>query len=643
MQHESFDGSEPSSHSETRVARDLLYRGMFEHALLEVHIWEVVRRSDGAIATWRLVDANASALKTWGRTLPEVVGKTTDEIFPGANAVDTFLPIVEEIMRTGRPKEWQMDFAGTEQVLQMVSIPVGEYFVSTGFDVTADRRRERDLQVALHNLTEATQAGGVGLWDWDLTTDAVRYSDEWKRQLGYEPHEIADEFEEWRCRVHPDDLEPTMQRVQAKIDAPASKYHVVFRLRHKDGSFRWIMAQSSTILGDDGVPRRMLGSHVDVTERRRLEEQVRDAQKLESLATLAAGIAHDFNNLLGAITGNLSLLRATPPLDPERPALMRELDDATRRATALTYQLLTFAKGGSPVREVASIGELVVDSARFVTRGASAQCTFSVANDLAAVEADTGQLCQVINNLVINAMQAMPHGGTIRIGAANVALEETNPLGLLSGRYVRISVQDEGAGIPAEHLSRIFDPFFTTKSTGSGLGLSSSHSIIAQHGGRITVESTVGQGTRFDVYLPATDATPRLTATTPIVRGKGHVLVMDDDVALRRLFQRMLERLGYRSDVCGDGEDARRRYEEAMHAGRTYDAVILDLTIPGHLGGAQVLRQLQRLDPDVVGIVTSGYADDDVLAHYEHHGFRGRLQKPLDLASLSAELARVLG
>lgn len=640
-----FKSSDDGSVGQSLVTRDLLYRSLFEHALVEVHIWEVVRDLRGAIVTWRLVDANAAALRSWGRALEDIVGRTTDEVFPGSDAVRTFRPIVEEIMATGVPKEWQVTFGGTEQVLQMISIPVGEYFVSTGFDVTSDRVRERRLQDALHSLNQATQAGGVGLWDWDLRTNRVHYSNEWKRQLGHAPHEIADEFEEWRSRVHPDDLAPTLERVQAKVADPAHSYDVTFRMRHKDGSYRWILAQSSITLGDDGHPERMLGSHVDITDRRRLEERVVEAQKLESVGTLAAGIAHDFNNLLCAITGNVSLLRSIAPSDPDAPVLLKELDDAARRASSLTHQLLTFAKGGSPVRDVASLKELVVESATFVTRGSSCRCLFTIADDLATVEADVGQLGQVIDNLVINAMQAMPDGGTIRLDAANTRLAEQNPQGLPAGRYVRLSVRDEGVGIPADLLPKIFDPFFTTKAQGSGLGLSSAYTIVSRHGGRLTAQSVVGRGTTFDIHLPASAATPPAPSPVPAVAGAGagRILVMDDDEQIQSLLRRMLQRLGYACDVCANGDDTVRAYGAAMQAGAPYGAVILDLTIPGDRGGAQVLPALQALDPNVRAIVTSGYADDDILAHYDRYGFRGRLKKPVDMSALGAEVARVVG
>jgi PAS domain S-box-containing protein len=319
-----------------QAPRDLLYGSLFEHAPVEVHIWSLVRNDQGAIVTWRLVDANPAALAAWGRRLEEVVGKTTDEIFPGADAVRTFLPVVEEIMATGRPKQWEVAFAGTAQVLRMVSIPVGDSFVSTGFDVTPEHMRRRELEDALQKVTQATQAGGVGLWDWDLRTNEVHFSDEWKRQLGHEPHEVTDSFDEWRSRVHPEDLEPALAAVRTTLEDPRRPYRVILRMKHKDGAYRWILGQASVVLDETGRTHRMLGSQIDITEQRRMEARVREAQKLESLGTLAAGIAHDFNNLLMAITGNLSLLRDTPHAGPEALLLHQALEEAAGRATSLT-------------------------------------------------------------------------------------------------------------------------------------------------------------------------------------------------------------------------------------------------------------------------------------------------------------------
>ncbi|HKK93731.1 MAG TPA: PAS domain-containing protein [Longimicrobiales bacterium] len=624
--------------------RDLLYRSLFEHVLQEVHIWELVRDDAGAIRTWRLVDANPTALGAWGRDLRDVVGRTTEEIFVGGDPIETFLPIVSAIFESGEPHEWEGFFPGTGQVLHMVSVPVGGYFVSTGFDVTEIRQQERALQDALHNLEEAIEAGGVGLWDWDLITNEITYSDKWKQQLGYAPHEIADAYEAWESRVHPDDLDQALASIQAAIREGEEYSETMFRMRHKDGSWRWIIAHGAVTRDDDGTAVRMQGSHLDVTERRKLQARVEESQRLDAIGTLAAGIAHDFNNLLTAISGNLSLFSHIQGLPSHAMSLARDIESATERAQSLTNQLLTFSKGGHPVREVMSIDRLVVDSATFVARGSGSTCRFRIADGLPHVEVDVGQISQVVSNLVINATQAMPDGGIIEVRGSREVLGTNNPLGLDAGAYVRFSVQDEGAGIPESIISRIFDPFYTTKPEGSGLGLATSYSIVERHGGRLTVESEVGQGARFDVYLPVSDApaAPRRDTRDEVQRGEGRILVMDDDGPVLVAMERMLDFLGYGCDVASDGDEAAARYADALRTGTPYRAVILDLVIPGKPGGLQVLDRLRELDPDVTAIVASGYTDSDILADPEAHGFQGRLRKPIRASGLGAELARVL-
>ncbi len=625
-----------------QTPRDLLYRGLFEHSLVEVHMWRVVRDASGEIVTWKLVDANPNALKVWGKTLDEVVGLTTDEIFPGVGASRTFMPIVRDIMTTGAPHEWEIDFPVTNQILRMVSFPVGEYFVSTGFDVTDQRRQEQALREALDSLEQASRAGGVGLWDWDLRTNQVHYSDEWKRQLGHEPHEIADNYDEWQSRVHADDLVDALKNTQEQIQSPGSQQSMSFRMRHKDGSYRWILAHSTVFTNAEGEPVRMLGSHIDVTERRRLEEQLLKSQKLESVGTLAAGIAHDFNNLLTAIMGNLSLLKFGAPSTAEGRSLLTEVEEAAGRARSLTSQLLTFAKGGAPVPQVASIQNVIVDSASFVSRGSRSRCEFVIDAQLKNVNADVDQISQVVENLVINAAQAMPHGGIITIRASNVVVHRQNEWDLAPGEYVKVSVTDCGSGIPQTQLARIFDPFFTTKATGSGLGLSTSYSIVARHGGRLTVESHVGTGSTFTFFLPASNADAPQREERAVVRGAGRLLVMDDDAQLRRLMKRLLEGLGYECDVAEDGDETLAHFRKAVSDRRPYAAVILDLTIPGKDGGRETLARLRNLDPTVVAVVASGYDDDNLLSGYNNQGFNGRLRKPMDIATLSAEIARVI-
>lgn len=403
------------------------------------------------------------------------------------------------------------------------------------------------------------------------------------------------------------------------------------------------------LVADSGAPifdraSRVIGAVVvfrDITEQHRLEQELYKAHKLESLGVLAGGIAHDFNNLLTAIIGNLSMAR----LDAEA-AVARQLEAAEKaalRAQGLTQQLLTFAKGGAPIKIVASVADLVREAAEFSLHGAKARCSITSPPDLWVAEVDAAQITQVINNLILNAEQAMPAGGTIAITLANRHLD--NGLAVPPGCYVEIRVADQGHGIAVEHLERIFDPYFSTKQTGSGLGLASCYSIIKRHGGHIAVESRPGEGAVFTIYLPARPdevlAESAAVAGQPL-SGQGRVLVLDDEEMVRDLAQAVLERLGYEADGAEEGGQALAMYQAAQAAGRPYDVVIMDLTIPGGMGGQEAVKELLRLDPQARAIVSSGYAQDPVMANYRDYGFAAVLAKPYSVEALSRVLHDLL-
>jgi CheY-like chemotaxis protein len=323
-----------------------------------------------------------------------------------------------------------------------------------------------------------------------------------------------------------------------------------------------------------------------------------------------------------------------------------EAEKASVRAKDLTQQLLTFSKGGAPVKRTASIPDLLRDSVWFALSGSNVRCDLSIPGDLWPVEVDQGQISQVIHNLIINADQAMPAGGIIKVYAQNVFVEQQHrlPPAALGRTYVRLSVQDEGIGIPAENLTRVFDPYFTTKQKGSGLGLATCYSILKNHDGYITVESEMGQGTTFHAYLPATSKKRirrRETREGPVV-GRGLILVMDDEEILRNFVGDLLDYLGYEVEFAVDGEETIDLYVKAMEAGDPFDCVIMDLTIPGGMGGREAIQKLREIDPEVTAVVSSGYSDDPVMADFERHGFRGVVAKPYDAGQLSEVLHRVI-
>ena len=382
----------------------------------------------------------------------------------------------------------------------------------------------------------------------------------------------------------------------------------------------------------------------DVTEKRRMEDEIIKGQKLESLGILAGGIAHDFNNLLTAIMGNISFARRY--LEPEGKACERieAAAKAAARAQGLTRQLLTFSKGGEPIKRLGSVSELLKDCTTFALRGSNVYSQFRIPPDLWNVEMDETQVAQVIHNLVINAIQAMQQGGTVRIRAENVVVPEGNRFPLRHGRYVKVAVGDEGVGIPREHIRKVFDPYFTTKAGGTGLGLATAYSVIKKHGGLITVDSRPGKGTTFYFFLPAVlakaDSTNHDKQETR--QGMGRVLVMDDEESIRDLSKELLQVCGYKVAVARHGMEALRIYKEAMKAGRPFDAVIMDLTIPGGMGGKETLRELLTFDPKAKAIVSSGYFNDPLMSDYERFGFKGVLPKPYDAGQITVVLEKVL-
>ena len=383
----------------------------------------------------------------------------------------------------------------------------------------------------------------------------------------------------------------------------------------------------------------------DVTERHKMEEKLQNAARMESVGILAGGIAHDFNNILTAILSNLTLLQLDFAGMPQETTLIDEAVNATKRAGELTLQLLTFAKGGDPVRTAVNLNEVIQEAATFALRGTSVKCVFEMLPDLGAANVDKAQISQVIRNLVINATQAMPGGGTIRIGTTNERIGAGAHSSLAEGDYIRVTVADSGTGISSENIGKIFEPYFTTRPQSHGLGLATVFSIVRRHQGHIDVSSAVGRGAVFTIWLPVGSVPKqepvRAPAAPGTLRGK-RVLFMDDEGPILKMAEKLMHRLGLDFVPASDGSEAIERYRSAKESGKPFDLVVMDLTIPGGMGGKEAISVLRQIDPGVRAIVSSGYSSDLAMSDFRKHGFRGMVAKPYDIAELSSVIRDVL-
>lgn len=513
--------------------------------------------------------------------------------------------------------------------------------VGTVVDITEKKRLIEELFEEKELLRTSLMAIGDGVICTDtegkiiIMNKAAEELTGWKREEAIgkpisEVFYIVNEFTRQRC----DDL---VKKVLETGRVIGLANHTV--LITKDGKER--------ILADSGAPIKDKEGNIigvvlvfrDITKQRLLEKEMQRIERLEAIGILAGGIAHDFNNLLMGILGNISLVKAS--IEPENGAYkyIEDLEKVIIQAKSLTQQLLTFSRGGNPVKKPTNLKELIQKTTRFALSGSDIKTEFYISDDLLPANVDEGQISQVISNLVINARQAMPTGGRLIIKAENVEILEQKIPSLKPGHYVKLTIQDTGIGIPKEHLYKIFDPYFTTKQKGSGLGLTVVYSIIKSHEGYIKVDSELGKGTTFEIYLPAIPKKEKEKAVEP---EKLRILVMDDEDMVLEVVKEMLRLLGHEVVGVKDGKEAVEAYKEAKQKANPFDVVILDLTVPGGMKGDEALRELKKIDPDVKAIVSSGYSNDPIMSEYEKYGFKAVIPKPYGLEELKEAIKKAL-
>jgi two-component system, cell cycle sensor histidine kinase and response regulator CckA len=607
------------------------YSSLFQYALDGIILADV---------NGNIIEANPACGEMLGYSREEILQKKLSVFFIPEDLATTPLHFKEAM--EGKTVRSQRRLLRRDGACILVDIngrmlPSGQ-LLAIFRDISAQKKTEQELRESESQLSNLFDNSPNAI---ALTYSAcyVKVNSIFLEMFGYAREEVIGRSV--LDMVSPESRETIRAMIGKRRYGDKNSLHLEIKGRRKNGSeFDLEIDTSVCVMGEKSYS---IAHHRDISERKRTEEALNNTQKLEALGVLAGGIAHDFNNLMGGIFGYMDLARCSSK-DPFVTEFLEKALGTLHRARALTQQLLTFAKGGAPMLKVGDLLPCVKEAVQFALSGSNVSCDFELPENPYECHFDKNQICQVIDNIVINAQHAMPAGGTLRVAAKNVTFGEAEHPTLPRGGYIRISIRDHGIGIPKELLSRIFDPFFTTKSKGHGLGLATCYSIVKRHGGAIDVESELGKGSVFHVYLPAVSGPGAREKVFAEIRhrGTGNIIVMDDEDVMLDTIGTMLKGFGYTPSFAKNGNEALELFTADTPTNRPVVGIILDLTVPGGMGGKETIIAIRKIDSKIPIFVASGYADDPVMQNPSGFGFTASICKPFTKSELAEMLSNYL-
>ncbi|MFZ2958786.1 MAG: PAS domain S-box protein [Candidatus Ozemobacteraceae bacterium] len=621
---------------------ELKYSSLFNSMLEGFALHEIICDEAGEAVDYRFLDMNPAFEKLTGLKKTDVVGKTVLTVLPETESI--WIEKYGRVALSGEPISFENYSTSLKRYYHVVAFcPMKNKFAVIFTDITEIKQVEAALSAEKERLAVTLRSIGDGVITTDIQGNVVIMNKVAEKLTGWLQSEAQGKPLATVFRIVNEGTRLPCENPAEKVLATGGIIELANHtlLISRDGTERVIADSGAPIMDQGSVTIGVVLVFRDMTEKQKLFDVLQRTDKLASLGVLAGGIAHDFNNMLAGVFGYIDLARESTTDQTVSEYLDKSMG-VFSRARDLTQQLLTFSKGGTPLRKTSELGPLIRESASFALSGSKIACDYAIAKDLWLADFDKNQIGQVIDNLVINAQQAMPLGGRIVISAKNIVIKGGENRFLKAGMFIKLSITDTGIGIPPDLLKCIFDPFFSTKQKGHGLGLATCYAIVQKHDGCIDVESVMGKGSTFHVFLPASQhGTEQVVSQTPVShKGSGRILILDDEPSIREILGSLLNGMGYTTLEAKDGEEALLRWTEAEDSGTHIDGAFFDLTIPGGMGGRETVVQLRKQYPNVPIYASSGYSEDPVMARPTEYGFTDSIRKPYRKDELATLLNR---